>query len=292
MIACYDLARCPPTYDAVAFLVLAEVERLRRGDAHMDIRILPGPAGGFRADSLWPRSVEERVKIRDRVLVPLCGLLPSARTVEVAADRREYMGEWGVGEYYVGLPRIVGVLRGGGAWCRPLRASGRPNALTGRRVVTLTLREASHWPVRNSRVDEWMLAASEIVEMGFAVAIIRDSRLADTPLVGDGSPWLVQLADAATNVSLRAAWYGTAILNVGVSNGPMWMSIFMDAPTLMLRPTTNAAGGCYDDAFYARFGLPRGSQLPNSPPHQRLCWQEDTCANIVHAVEEMLMGSV
>lgn len=93
---------------------------------------------------------------------------------------------------------------------------------------------------------------------------------------------------AAAWLSMRAQYYACSALNVGISNGPMWMSIFMDAPTLMLRPTTNAAGGCYDDAFYARWGVPRGSQLPGSPPHQRLAWCEDTAENIVREVEEML----
>jgi len=63
----------------------------------------------------------------------------------------------------------------------------------------------------------------------------------------------------------------------------MWMSIFMDAPTLMLRPTTNKAGGCYDDRFYTRCGIPPGSQLPTSPRYQELVWMDDLYENIVTA---------
>lgn len=279
MIACYDLARCPPTYDAVAFLALAEVERKRRGDEHIDVCILPGPAGGFRCDSLWPHSVEERVKLRDSVLVPLCWLLPSVRSVEVAPDRRSLASEWGAGQYYIGLPQILDALRAGS---RPLGQRGARHP----HLITLTLREADHWPLRNSRVEEWARAARELDGLGRQVVVIRDSARAGEPLDGITT-------DPVTSRDLpsRALLYRWASLNVGVSNGPMWMSIFMGAPTLMLRPTTHAAGGCYDNHYYTRCGLPPGSQLPTSPPYQRLVWQEDTCENIVRAVEEMLCAA-
>lgn len=286
MIACYDLSRCPPTYDAVAFLALAEQERLRRGEEFIDLHILPGPAGGFRADSLWPHSIEERVQMRERVLLPLCSLLPSVRSISVHesyAEARKVVG-WGVGEYYVGLPRIVEALK---ANSRPLRF---PPIVAGLgKAVTFTLREAEHWPLRNSQVEEWLLAAEELAEKGIPVIVIRDACKAATPFFGQCISHLTaQYIGASTDLLARAEIYSTAMLNVGISNGPMWMSIFMDAPTLMLRPTTNAAGGCYDDAFYARSGIRRGTQLPNSLKHQRLVWEEDTCENIVRSVQEFL----
>jgi hypothetical protein len=277
MIACYDLARCPPTYDVVAFLAHAELERVRRGEEHIDLHVLPGPVGGFRRDSLWPRTVEERVQLRDRVLAPLCRLLPSARSVTVDRDRTAE--GYGKGEYLVGLPAIVRVLEQG---CRPLRAVIRNPRHYG--LITFTLREAEHHPLRNSRTDEWAEAARVLGRRGHTVSVVRDAHRARESL-GD----VPTIASAALDISMRAQLYSHASLNVGVSNGPMWMSIFMDAPTLMLRPTTNAAGGCYDDKFYARCGIQRGAQLPASPPHQRLCWQEDTCDNIVRAVEDTLV---
>lgn len=282
MIACYDFNRCPPTYDVVAFLAHAELERIRRGEDHIDLHILPGGGpGGFRRDSLWPRTVEERVRMRDNVLVPLCRLLPSVRSVTVDADR-EAEG-WGKGEYFVGLPAIKRALEQG---CRPLRSTRKPQH--NPKLITFTLREAEHHQLRNSRVEEWQLAAIELQQRGFSVVVIRDARMAHMGLNGTMAGGLMMAPSPAVNIDDRAVVYASAALNVGISNGPMWMSIFMGAPTLMLRPTTNAAGGCYDDRFYAQHGLPRGSQLPTSPPHQRLVWEEDTADNIVRAVEEML----
>jgi hypothetical protein len=116
--------------------------------------------------------------------------------------------------------------------------------------------------------------------------IIRDAAKKGEPLTGWGGGG--HTTRPSVDLALRASLYAEAKLNVGISNGPMWMAIFMDAPTLMLRPTTNEAGGCYDDRFFAEHGIKRGEQLPNSPPHQRLVWEEDTCDMIVRSVEEML----
>lgn len=287
MIACYDLARCPPTYDVVAFLALAERERRRRGAYHLDIRVLPGPLSGFRADGFgtWPHTVEGRIHMRDEVLLPLCRLLPSVRSAEVAPRRLEYAGEWGFNENLIGLPRIVEALKSG---CRPLRA---PISLRSDVLVTFTLREAAHHPLRNSNLEEWVAAALQLQAMGWDVVVVRDTARAHEQLAG-----LRIDPRASTNLEARARLYARASLNIGVCNGPMWMSIFMDAPTLMIRPTTDAAGGCYDSAFYARFGLPPGSQLPTSGAHQRLVWEEDRQEVIIDMVmrmsEEMTLRSL
>lgn len=280
MTACYDLARQPPTYDAVAWLALLELERLRLGEEDVEVRVLPGPRDGFRRDSNWPRSTEERAKMRDEVLVPLIRSLPSVRAVSV--DRTRQAAGWGKDEYLVGLPAMMQALRAG---CRPLRA-GRPISWY-HPTITFTLREAEHHPLRNSRAEEWFAAARQLTGRGYHVTVIRDAaKVGEAP-----PPGVTTYPDASSHLDRRMATYSGAVLNVGVSNGPTWLSIFMGEPTLMLRPTTNAAQGCYDDAFFAQYGLPRGSQPPASPPHQRLLWEEDYCETIVRAVEDLLAES-
>jgi hypothetical protein len=277
MHACYDLQRCPPTYDAVAFLALLDLLRVQLKEDDVHIHVLPGPAGGFRRDNLWPRDLAERVHVRDNVLVPLCHLLPSVREVTVETTR-DFEG-WGKTEYHVGLRNILAALRHGS---RPLRAAAHPRQ-EDERVVTFTLREAAHHPLRNSRTDEWLEAAKVLRERnGLRVIVVRDTAVGFAPVPG------VEVFAAPEELHRRAGLYASAHLNVGVSNGPMWMSVFMNASTLMLRPTTNEAGGCYDDAFYATCGIRRGEQLPGDAPHQRLVWGEDYCDNIVASVEEML----
>lgn len=280
MIFCYDLARCPPTFDVVTHLALLEGKRIELGADSAEIHILPGPAGGFRRDSLWPSTVAERITLRDEVCEPLCWLLPSVKSVTVRSDRG--VEGWGKNEYVISLPGIVKALKAG---LRPLRA--KPGRVDSRRpYVTMTLRESVHHPLRNSTTAEWAAAVLEIAVKGYDVLVFRDAARKHEPLgLRTDRVSQVQLMDVGT----RALLYENAVLNVGICNGPMWMAVFMDAPLLMLRPTTNSAQGCYDDGFYRRWGLPPGSQLPTSPPHQRLVWgQDDSRGTIVREVLKML----
>ena len=281
MLAVYDLECNPPTYDVVAFLALLEVERLRRGEEHIDLHILPGPIGGFRHDGLWPRSIEQRVAIRRNILVPICRLLPSIRSVTVQPTRVVPVGdEFGFRVRKISLPAIVEAMKHDS---RPLRGA---KAIHGHRVeerlITLTLREADHWPLRNSKTREWIEAAIALEGLGYQVIVIRDTCQADKPIASVKTSPL-----ASKNLNHRASLYMEAVLNVGISNGPMWMALFMDVPTLMLRPVTEAAHG-YNASFFKRCGLPKDTQLANSPSYQRLAWVDDTCENIVNEIGEML----
>lgn len=290
LTACYDLERNPPTYDVVTFLANLELERIARGEPDIDLHILPGHHGGFRRDDLWPHSVDERVHLRDNVVLPICRMLPSIRRVRLADDRSVgYVGGSasvaGCEDRWISLPFILKALRGGS---RPLRAD-LEHAKLSAPLVTFTLREAEHHKERNSRADEWALAAEELSYQGLQIVIVRDTRMAHLPLIpADAEFSVAQAVNVPHVLEERARLYAAATLNVGISNGPMWMAVFMDAPVLMLRPTTNAAHGGYDDRYYTKCGLPPGSQLPTSPHHQRLVWEEDTRDNIVHAVEDML----
>src|SRR4051794_12305668 len=50
--AYYDLSVSPPTFNAFDFLLAAELWRLEQGLDGLDVRVLPGPVEGFRADQL------------------------------------------------------------------------------------------------------------------------------------------------------------------------------------------------------------------------------------------------
>lgn len=279
LTAVYDLARCPPTYDVVAFLALVEAERLGRSKDDVDLHILPGPVQGFRGDSLWPRYIDDRRRLVADVLEPICYLLPSLRALTAHNDRpRDLAGCFGHGQYLISLPNIVKALKAGS---RPLR-SPLPRERDPK-LITITLREAEHWPLRNSNFLGWVIAAERLQARGYRVVVIRDTRMASEEIRG-----VTTSPEAALYMFRRAELYSRALVNMGISNGPMWLSIMMDAPTLMLRPTTNGAGGCFTDEFFAQYGVPKGSQLPTSPPYQYLVWEHDTPEAILRSFDEML----
>lgn len=281
MIACYDLANCPPTYDVVAFLAMAEKHRLEVGADGIELHLLPGPVGGFRRDSLWPHSIEEREALLQKIVVPMCGMLPSVKGVYRDKVRPpEIAGAYGHDQYLISLPRIIEAYRAG---IRPLRA--KPGLKAKKDRITFTLRESAHHPQRNSNLQEWLSAARILRDRGFTVFIIRDTLKAHEDLPGG----FYTAAGAAADLQFRAQVYGSSVLNVGVNNGPMWFALFLDVPVLMLKPVTDSMGGCYGTHYFTRCGIRRGGQLPNAPTHQRLVWQEDTAANIVNAVKDMLL---
>lgn len=276
MIACYDLAHCPPTFDAVAFLMLAEAERLKRAEKNLQLHILPGPEGGFRQDGIWPFGIDNRLAMLRNVVVPMCEMLPSVISLTVDADRpAELMQEYGANTYLISLPNILDGLRHG---CRPLRAN-RPRVVDSV-LVTITLRESDHWPRRNSRLQEWREAALGLQERGYEVVFVRDTQRAADPL-----PPFKTAPEASTDLHERARLYSRACLNLGISNGPIWFALAMDVPVLMMRPTTEQAGGPFDRQFFSDYGLRPGTQLPTSPSYQQLVWEDDTADQILKAFD-------
>lgn len=279
LISYYDLSGAPPTYDIVAFLSHVEAERIRRREDKVQINILPGPAGGFRSDNFWPRDLDTRRLMLNRVALPMAGMLPSADVY--CLDKRPPMPEpnsigWGRPPY--GLAVHVKALRAG---IRPLRE--QKVEWGNKPLVTITLREAEHWPQRNSNLAEWIEAYHQIKALGFDVVVIRDTAKCEEPLPeGVGTNHR-----AAWQLNQRAILYNSAVANLGVNNGPLWMAIALDAPVLMFKPTVESHASS-TKSYFQRCGIPVGGQYPNAPAHHRIVWAEDTAAVIVEAFKEFV----
>lgn len=275
----YDLACSPPTYDAVSAACRAELERQRVGADHIQVVILPGPAGGFRRDSLWPHSALERTRMLRDVAMPIFMLLPDV-SVTLAAERP--ISGLGVGRRMYGLEQQVHAGRRG---IRPLRA---PTATTVRsNRITMTLRECEHWPERNSDVAQWVAAARILTAAGYEVIVVRDTLQADEPLDD-----VTTLPVASHRLFARADLYASAALNLFVSNGPAWLSMAMDLPTVIFRPGDEKLGRAFGRDHFRNSGIAWGGQMPNSPAYQRLVWQDDTAANIVDVVDEFMASAI
>lgn len=265
-LACYDLAYNPPTFDAVAFAVQV-VEQF--GSEDVQINIAEGPVGGFRDDNLWPRSTNERMSLFCRVLYPIFEMMPTVKNIMMAR------GGFGTGQYTIPWKHFV---RCNGKRIRPLQPRNQFAMAKDPRLVTITLREADHWPERNSNVPEWLAAAREIRAMGFRVVFVRDT-----------NKWIEPLEDftiasrASAHLQSRAALYRAACCNMFVSNGPAWLSMACDAPTIVFRPTCEQLGACYDSNWFRECGIEPGGQFPGSADHHELVWSSDDRDQIVHS---------
>lgn len=278
MLAAFDHACSPPTYDFVSFLVGLEMERMARGDDTVQIGILPGPMGGFRADNLPPFSLDERVAMRDRIVVPMARLLPSCSECVVCTDRNwPPPGSYGYGQQRYGFHMKMEAAR---ANVYPLRCPEPVSRMED--YITITLREASYWPTRNSNVTEWIKVAQQLMRQGHQIVVVRDTAKADESLPG------IETAPRASHaLPARARLYAGARLNLFINNGPAWLCWFMGLPTLICKMTSPEAPVVHDQ-FFASYGLPRGAQMPNARPRQRILWSDDDHRPILDAVEEMI----
>lgn len=274
--ACYDLTIGPPQYDVLGFLLYIEAVRVMSRAKHADIELTIAPTS-FVKQKDWLKNIS----------IPMCGMLPSISKITVCEDtpEEELWGKNhpvnGRNSRYYGLDRLTEGMRIAGRCMRPkmtLPANGK--------LVTITLREATHWPTRNSNVEEWFEAAGELTAKGYEVVFVRDTEKAEQPL----DPFPICPA-ASVDIHHRAALYRSAYCNLFVSNGPAVLAVALDAPVIMLRPTNESLGSCYDRKYFDENGMEKG-QFPDSPKHQRLVYENDTALNIVRAFEQWRASQV
>jgi len=247
MLAVYDLAVSPPTFDFVAFLVSAERERVKRGEKDLRIVIAPGPNNGFRRDRLPPQDPAERRRMLDNIVIPMCSLLPHCAVAEGTPEKADFPQGWSptVRTPHYGMDKIVSSFK---ADCYPLTA-GRVEK--NEKLVTLTLRDTYH-DARNSNKEAWSALAAKLEKLGLEVMVITNGML--------------------HNAAERARVYAGAGLNLFVNNGPAWMaSLMRDVPCLIFKMVSKAI--CCDPSFFAAVGLPVGSQIGR--PNHRIVWHDD-----------------
>jgi len=276
LTAYYDLAVSPPTYDFVSFLLHAEMRRLDACEDSVEIRVLPGPNGGFREDRLPPQDIPTRCMMRDAIVAPMSDLLPSCAGCTVQSDRANGAARsFGHNAKCYGLGYMV---RAAQANCYPLQS---PHKVPGE-YVTITLRECAYHPTRNSNLAEWRAVARHLRAEGHSVVIVRDTERAHEPLED-----LTTSPRAAVDVLYRAALYAGASLNLFVSNGPAWLSLFLGAPTAIFKLLAPGVKMARPETF-ARVGLPVGSPWPNLRLRQHVSWADDNAKDILPVAERLL----
>jgi hypothetical protein len=276
LTAYYDLSVSPATYDIVAFLSHAELTRTRLGDRKVRVVILPGPRAGFRDDRFWPFDIAERVRMRDRVAIPMARMLPSAEVVSCEARPRRPVSTEAIGwqQRLYGFRVHLAALNAG---VRPLRPRKEEAAGLGRgparNLVTITLRECEHWPERNSNLGAWHEAAALIRSMGYTVMIVRDTRQA-----GARFGEFASAHEPALDLEARARLYRSSALNLFVNNGPAWLAVALDAPVMIFKLVIEGLMPTVSARYFTSCGLPPGHQLP--APHQHIVWSDDTFETI------------
>ncbi len=265
----YHLSGTPMCWDFLIWLIAAEMTRVRLG----------GPPPLRVAFTKGEGLSEESKSFFERVFRPLLPLIGAVEDVNAVGGRHRPI--------YVPI-EIVNWCRGGQK-VPIVRASQEAREtmklwLHGTRPITITLREAGHWPNRNSQIKDWLKFAKDLEDQGEDVIFIRDTLKANEALPGFCSAPI-----CAFNVDLRMALYEQAKVNFGVSNGPMGLTLFSEVPYLYFvnqQPEDKGYIGHKGEWWFQSNGIAPGEQWPWARSDQYMIWKRDNYKDLCEVWEQ------
>jgi hypothetical protein len=268
---CYNVTTSPLSYDFLTWLITMEQRRIKMG----------GPAPlkvGFwlgRDGKTGISGMPDREGMLNNVCRPAMKLLGAVED-PLAVDGYS-------NEFFSYKMTLDGCKEGHPV---PKFKTDTPSPIKEPGYVTITLRETTYWPHRNSRLSEWLKFANWLKEKGERVIFVRDTRVADDPVEG-----FETCPEASRDLIARCALYRDAKCNLFVANGPISLAYFGTTPWLKFfeiddQGAYNAAKSEY---WRVCVGLDpaKEEQFPWSTDKQRICWKPDYFTNMAKAWDEL-----
>lgn len=258
---CYNCATGPISYDSVAWIVAMEMRRVRMGaPPPLKVAFWYGRDGKTGMDTEYRRTMLEKV------------CKPTLKLIGAVEDDRALLGE--TYRKYTWID-VSNAARAGEKVPRFKAPSGLRKT-TGH--VTITLRESTDWPHRNSSLDAWAKFGYYLQNRNERVIFIRDTAKCAEPWHGfETAP------EASADLGQRMALYESAKANLFVSNGPSTLAMFTDKPFLLFNgPAVDATYWPNTPAFWKEsMGVEHEGQYPWCREDQRIVWVKDDYENIV-----------
>ena len=301
LLAVYDLAVSPLTFDILLFLTAAEIARLDCGAPAIHFVLVP-PGDARAYGNLGIASADNLAWRSRQITLAATALMPSVMAISVCSSRAtaddllsrhagpRYPEYYSVGRPVAGFTAAetgAAVLRGDDV--PSLGAS--PQALAyadnwlrsfagGKRPVSITLREADNAAAKNSNLDLWASFIASLDREIYFPFVIRDTdRVFETTPAALGG--VAQFALAAVNLELRAAIYERSYLNLIGSNGATGLCLFdRDIRALIFNIGVPGWSDTTPEAFRQSFGIEPGMQLHHTQPHQRMVWGAESLQSI------------
>lgn len=251
----YNLLRCPCSYDFIAWLVNAEMTRVREN--------APGPLKvhfyhGDRplGDAL---QTQQRTQMFHNVMRPVLGLVGGVESNEAIGGR--------ILESFSFQSAIDGYKNGERV---PRFSAGEGHKVPG--AVTITLRETNTTPHRNSNREQWLKFAEWLSDRGERVVFIPDTNKSEQ--IGR----FATDREAAADLHKRMRLYEAAKCNLFVSNGPATLALFTDVPWMIFNRASDDDPAFHNTArgWKVFAGIEPGEQWPWCRPDQRIVWEDDT----------------
>ena len=259
--AMYNLVTGSISFDFTIWLIDAEMRRIREG--------APAP---LKVGFWWGNEPKEKdhhfahkTRFLNNVFRPMLGLIGAVEDDRAIGGHRS-----GV---YTPHP-LVKAVRAGEKVPRlsvplsPMEAAIPEHLRFKDAPITITLREGTHWPHRNSDLPAWFRFACDLRAAGERVVFIRDTEKAHEGVAGfETDPF------ASLDLVRRCARYQGAKANLFVSNGPVGLALFGDRPWLQFVEIEENGYLANTAAFWKdENGLEIGEQYPWSSETQRIVW--------------------
>lgn len=278
--AFYDLALGPISFDFMTFLIKAMKARDELGEDGLHVVIVPKEdgLGGFARH--WGEHDEAATRWRLwHIVISACPLARATVTLAHTRDQAQGIAN-GVGTRWwpEGKAHFPGELVDAakkGQKIPLLCATEAARRYVDRwlpadapkKIVTLTVRNQSTSPDRNSDLAAWIEFRDWLLGKNYRVIWIQDAHEA----LGVG------IGYAELDPDLRLALYQRAAMNCICNNGPQDLMKYSDAPYMAFGVAITAG---WQDHFRKHFHMEPGEQMPWATPQQRIVYQPDNFANL------------
>jgi len=299
----YDLDVSPITFDIADYLVLAELERRRRGLERLYVYIVPGRGNGLRKEPVDYEKVLGHSNLLWRLynlVIPMFSLLPSCVGYSICQDRRHatwcriLAGKnvfprtyWPIFPLCL-FPRSILEAARRGVKIFPMFFSSEQsltyvqqwlNARTGKKkIVTITMRSYRFEPARNSNIEAWVLFAKSLNNQEFIPIFLFDTETAMDQVPEPLQEFLV-FHEGPWNLALRSALYELAYLNMAVVHGPtelLWYNECCRYLVFFPEEKVNQT----QKPYVENNGFIPGESLPFATPFQKWIWESDELSTI------------
>lgn len=290
----YNLASGPCSFDFLAWLQTQEMYRLKEG-APAPLKVAFSMGTNQNLDQCMVTD-QRRVMYQGvmRPLIRMIGgeeVLPADATPQAQADFTAFLQNARWPENYT-LNTAVELFNAGAPMPKLTPSADAvvqiEKFLKGQKPpVVITLREATHWPHRNSNLEEWLKFADYLSGKGENILFVRDTAKAKEPLGAYHT-----LPPCSIELNSRLALYQRAKVNIFCANGPATLCHFTDTPWLMMAPLdpSLAYPPGRPEWWLPHHGIPAYGQFPWSKSNQRIIWELDTVDVLISTWEKFEAG--
>ena len=304
LYAFHDFRVTWPSFDYFGFLITAEWSRRKIGADKLHIVFVPQPDDQFHEE--FDYDLNEKKWRLNNIIIPACWLLPSCSGVSVCGTlehAKEIFDGLNSPIFPEGYTIEKPIVNGDPSWPALLANMGinlsylvsTTQALkyisswmeihsSGKKVITLTLRNSKKHRNRNSDLGLWSEISHWLKDSGYFPVIVPDTDAALEPL-GPEFLGITSIPSVSFNLELRMALYEESFLNLFVSNGPAYICCFnKNAHFIQFRTGDFLTNPMSIQSFQ---GIPYGSNPPYLNHFQKSVWQELSLTVVKEEVGQM-----